>query len=259
MTVLRGFNAPRMNTSNEPASDSGDINFRSGPKVSRVVRCIIYTRVSTDEQAKQEHYSLDAQEAYCLEEIKKRQNEGWIYLRTISDPGYSGFKWDRPGLIELVTLVKAKKVDVIVVYKRERLFRNLELSTKAQTIFESHGVRVLSFTEGMHDNSPHSVLMRQWLDANAQFERASGRKRSTDCLRFAAKRGHWKGGTAPYGYNYTAGSKVLSLNTIEAPVVKLIFERVSCGTPINQVLQELRTIKAYGRPRNTRPGRNRDS
>jgi site-specific DNA recombinase len=222
------------------------------PLNAKIVKCVIYIRVSTDEQAKEEHYSLDAQEEYCMGEIKKRQNEGWLYLKTISDPGYSGFTYDRPGLIELIKLVKTGEIGVVIVYKRERLFRNADLAAQIQAIFDMHGVRVLSYVEGIHDNSPHSTLMRQFLDANSQFERANTRKRVNDCLRFVAKRGDWKGGNPPYGYRYTAKTKVLSVNDSEAPVVKLIYERIADGCSIFDVAQELRRLKIYGRPRTKR-------
>ena len=91
-------------------------------------------------------------------------------------------------------MVKDGLIKVILVYKRERLFRNADIAAHAQAIFDLHGIRVVSYVEGIHDSSPHSVLMRQFLDANAQFERANIRRRVNDCLRHAAKKGDWKGG-----------------------------------------------------------------
>jgi len=211
------------------------------------VPCVIYIRVSTDEQAKEEHYSLEAQEEYCMGEIRKRKSEGWVHQITISDPGYSGFTFDRPGLLQLISLVRAGKIKVIVVYKRERLFRNADLAAQVQAIFDMHGVKVLSYVEGMHDSSPHSVLMRQFIDANAQFERANGRKRINDCLRIAAKKGDWKGGTPSFGYSYKKGEKMLVPDEREAPIVKFIFEQIASGVSVTELLGELRRLKLYGR------------
>lgn len=217
----------------------------------KLVRCIIYCRVSTDEQASEEHYSLAAQADYGLAEIQKRKNEGWVHVETISDPGFSGFTFERPGLLRLIHMVKARLVDVIIVYKRERLFRNADLAAQVQALFESHGVRVLS-SEGLHDYAPHSVLMRQMIDVMAQFERANGRKRAYDCRRFAAKRGDWKGGTPPFGYRLKTGAKTMEFEPEEAKIVKLIFQRAAEGWSPTEIAQELRSLKCYGRPRGRR-------
>jgi site-specific DNA recombinase len=211
--------------------------------------CAIYTRVSTDEQAKEEHYSLEAQEEYCMAEIRKRQSEGWVYKETLTDPGYSGFTYDRPGLIRLIQLAKASEIKVIVVYKRERLFRNADLAAQVQAIFDATGVRVHSYVEGIHDSSPHSVLMRQFIDANAQFERANSRKRIIDCLRFAAKRGDWQGGTPSFGYRYTRGTKILVPDEKEALIVKYIFEQIGRGIPVEELVADLKAHNVVGRVR----------
>jgi DNA invertase Pin-like site-specific DNA recombinase len=110
-----------------------------------------------------------------------------------------------------------------------------------------HGVKVLSYVEGMHDSAPHSVLMRQFIDANAQFERANGRKRINDCLRFAAKKGYWKGGTPSFGYTYQKGSRELVQDERESAIVKYIFEQVAAGVTVPELLGELRRLKLYGR------------
>jgi DNA invertase Pin-like site-specific DNA recombinase len=157
-------------------AERNDMTASNGPEL---VPCAIYIRVSTDEQAKEEHYSLSAQEDYCMAEIRRRADEGWFHLITISDPGYSGGTFDRPGLLELIGLVKAKKLGAILVYKRERLFRNAELAAQVQAVFDLHSVKILSCVEGLHDSTPHAVFMRQLIDANAQFERANGRNDNT--------------------------------------------------------------------------------
>ena len=247
-----------------PPANDGSLNREIlGPMLPRpityaafeTVACAIYVRVSTDEQAKAEHYSLEAQEEYCMGEIRKRQSEGWVHRITISDPGYTGSTYDRPGLLRLIAMVKSGAIRVIVVYKRERLFRNADLAAQVQAIFDAHGVRVISYSEGMIDSSPHGVMMRQFVDASAQYERASGRKRVNDCLRFAAKQGDWKGGTPSFGYIYNRGSKILEPEEREAPIVKYMFEQIADGVTIAELLPELRRLGLYGRPsRKTRTG-----
>lgn len=218
----------------------------------RLVQCAIYTRVSTAEQAKEEHHSLGAQEEYCLGEIKRRQQEGWVHRITLSDPGYSGATFERPGLLELIRLAKAGKIQVVVVYKRERLFRDVRIASKVQAIFDAAGVRILSHVEGMHDGSPHAVFMRHIVDAYSENERATIKLRVVDAIRFAAKKGQWKGGVPPYGYAYVKGSKTLTPNPAEASVVKFIFSRISEGLSVFEVVAELRRLRIFGRLRTKR-------
>jgi len=208
----------------------------------------IYTRVSTDEQAKEEHYSLSAQEEYSMAAIKRREAEGWYYVETISDPGYSGDSFSRPGLLHLIELVKANKVKAVVVYKIERLFRDANLAASVQALFDLHSVKVLYCVEGLHDSAPHSVLMRQIIDANAQFERANGRKRQHDCLRYAASHGEWKGGKSPFGYLYTNGTRSLVIEPERAQLVTKLFEQVAAGRACYEIAAEWRSIGIRGVP-----------
>jgi site-specific DNA recombinase len=208
--------------------------------------------VSSDDQAKEERYSLQQQEEVCLAEIRRRAGDGWIFKETIRDDGYTGSTLDRPGIIRVIALCKAGQIGAVVVYKRDRLFRDAGQAALVQPIFDTSGVCVLSTVEGMADSSPHAVFLRQVLDANSQFERANIRKRQADCLRFAAKRGDWKGGNAPFGYKYVPGSKVLTIDENEAPVVRLIFERAAEGVHPVDIKKELVAKGIYGRPRKHR-------
>lgn len=225
----------------------------------RIKYCIIYTRVSTDEQASEQHNSLKAQEEYCLGEIAKRAGDGWAHLKTISDPGYSGNSFDRPGFMELMKYVRAKKVQFVLVYRRDRLFRNQDLAVKTQGIFDANGVRVLSYVEGMHDDSPHAVFVRGILDGIAELERANIRKRAYDCRLYAAKRGDWKGGNPPFGYKLATGQKTLAIEERESKIVRYVFERVADGIPVTDVVRELRAMDAFGRRRKRRIHRDRKS
>lgn len=217
----------------------------------KIVPCGIYTRVSTDEQARPEHYSLESQESYGLTEIKNRQKEGWVHRITFVDDGYSGADFDRPGLLRLISMVKRGEIAVIVAYVRDRLWRSGSISAQVQLILDQHDVRILT-TEGIHDRSPHSQFLAQVLDANAQFARAHTRMQVNDNMRFAAKKGDWKGGSPSYGYSYIRGEKTLRLNESEAPTVKMIFERIADGVSTCDLVRELRRMKIYGRPRKPR-------
>jgi site-specific DNA recombinase len=219
----------------------------SQPRNDTLVPCAIYLRVSTDEQAKEEHFSLFAQEEYCMAEIRRRADEGWFHLITLSDPGYTGYNFDRPGFLELIALVKAKKIGAIIVYKRERLFRNADLAAQVQAVFDVNGVKVLSCVEGLHDTSPHSVLMRQFIDANSQFERANGRKRQHDCLRYAASRGEWKGGVTPLGYMYDKATRSLLVDEAWAPLIREAFARIAAGETPYQIVADWRRRGIRGR------------
>jgi DNA invertase Pin-like site-specific DNA recombinase len=218
----------------------------------KIVPVAAYLRVSTDDQARPEHYSLEQQEDFCRAEIQKRQSEGWVLKITISDPGYSGATLERPGLLKLIAMAKKGEIGAIVVFMRDRLFRDGSMAAQVQMIFDYHNIIVVS-SQGVHDRTPQSVFMRQLIDAQSQLERANIRLRILSCLRFSAARGDWKGGPPPFGYNYVPGSKVLTLSEIEAPKVKMIFERIAAGVAIGDLVQELRRLKVYGRQRTIRP------
>lgn len=159
----------------------------------RVIPCGIYTRVSSDEQARPEHYSLESQENFGMSEIKRRQAEGWVHRITLVDDGYRGADFDRPGLLRLLNMVKKGEIKVIIAYMRDRLWRNGSIAAEVQLILDQYDVCILT-KEGMHDRSPHSRFLGQVLDANSQLDRANIRMRVNDNMRFAAKRGDWKGG-----------------------------------------------------------------
>jgi len=206
----------------------------------QLVPCVIYIRVSTEEQARETHYSLEAQEEYCMDDIRKHQKEGWFHLQTLSD-SISGGSFDRPGLLEAVRLAKSKKYGVLLIYARSRLARDQAMATQLEAVLNKHGVVIVSHTEGSFDSSPQSVFSRQMVDAVSELERALIRSRVRDALRHIAKQGFWKAGAPPFGYSYTVGSKILSIDPPEAAIVKAIFERIAGGVPIRILLADLRS------------------
>lgn len=207
----------------------------------RLIRCAIYIRVSTEEQAKPGHYSLDAQTAKCLETIRTHKHEGWVHKITLSDPGYTGGNTDRPGFLRLYGMVKNGEIDCVVAYRRDRLFRNLDVGSQFQSACDSRGVIVCSTEEGISDQSPDGVYRRQNTDSRAQLERSYGALRVRDAILHGAKQGDWKGGIAPFGYSYQHGTKVLSVNEAEAVVIRTIFDKLAAGVPVAEVVLSLRS------------------
>jgi DNA invertase Pin-like site-specific DNA recombinase len=212
------------------------------------VPCAIYTRVSTDEQAKEEHYSLAAQEEYCLGEINKRKSEGWYHKITICDPGYTGGIVERPGFLKLIELAKSGEIKVAVVYSRSRLFRDASIAAQIGILFKKTGVIIHSYIEGESGSSPHAIFTTQLTDSLSELERAVTRARVRDAIRYGAKRGDWKGGTPPFGYSYTVGTKTLQICPTEGPIVRIIFERIASGIPVSEICADLRRQGIRGRP-----------
>lgn len=209
---------------------------------------VIYTRVSTDEPASKEHGSCDVQEGIALEYLKQNSHMGWVYHSTIKDVGYTGANLNRPGIRELVDLVKRKKVHVVVVYRRDRLFRDTGSSAELQTFFDLHDVTVASVREGIYNQVPHAIFARHMVDAIAELERRIIVDRVRDSIRAAAQRGEWKAGSPSFGYSYTPGTKVLVVNEAEAVVVRFIFQAVVGGMSLGEVGRELRERGMLGRP-----------
>ena len=210
------------------------------------VPCAIYTRVSTDEQARPEHYSLDAQESFAMNEIKLKHAEGWFHKITIVDDGYSGAMYDRPGFIKMMDMVRRGEISVIIAYLRDRLWRDKSIAASAEKILDKHGVAILT-KEGMHDGSPHSKFYTAVIDANSQLNRAATRMRVNDSMRFAAKKGDWKAGAPSFGYRYIPGEKTLQIHEEEAKIVRLVFDRAVEGVATADIARELKTKNLYGR------------
>ena len=182
-----------------------------------------------------------------MDQIKRHASEGWVHRITIVDDGYSGADFDRPGLLRVLNMVKKRELDVIVAYMRDRLWRSGSIAAEVQLILDQHDVCILT-KEGMIDRSPHSKFLGQVIDANSQLDRANIRMRVNDNMRFAAKRGDWKGGAPSFGYNYVPGEKTLRINEAETSIVRMIFGRVADGISICDLVRELRRMKLYGRP-----------
>ena len=166
----------------------------------RVRRCAIYTRKSTDEGLDQEFNSLDAQREACAAYIMSQRHEGWILLPDYyDDGGYSGGNMDRPGLKQLLAEVEAGRVDVIVVYKVDRLTRSLSDFAKIVEVLDAASASFVSITQAFNTTTSMGRLTLNVLLSFAQFEREVISERVRDKVAASKRQGLWMGGRVPRG------------------------------------------------------------
>jgi site-specific DNA recombinase len=187
-------------------------------------RCAIYTRKSTDEGLERDFNSLDAQREACAAFIQSQKHEGWAALPTpYDDGGYSGGTMDRPALQRLLADIEAERIDVVVVYKVDRLTRALSDFAKLVEIFDRRGVSFVSITQQFNTTTSMGRLTLNILLSFAQFERELIGERVRDKIAASRKKGMWMGGTVPLGYD-VKGRKLI-VNKAEARTVVDIYRR----------------------------------
>ncbi|MEQ9487964.1 MAG: recombinase family protein [Alphaproteobacteria bacterium] len=187
-------------------------------------RCAIYTRKSTDEGLEQDFNSLHAQREACEAFIKSQQHEGWKLIKTaFDDGGVSGGTMDRPALQRLMEAVKLRQIDVIVVYKVDRLTRSLADFAKIVELLDAHDVSFVSVTQQFNTTSSMGRLTLNVLLSFAQFEREVTAERIRDKIAASKKKGMWMGGPVPLGYDVK--DRKLVINEMEAKTVRFIFDR----------------------------------
>ena len=170
------------------------------------VRCAIYTRVSTDHGLDQEFNSLDAQYDAASAYIKSQAHAGWTLIRSrYDDGGYSGGSTDRPDLQKLLDDIRSRRIDVIVVYKVDRLTRSLADFAKLVELFDAHGVSFVSVTQQFNTTTSMGRLTLNVLLSFAQFEREVTSERIRDKIAASKRKGLWVGGTLPLGYEMKDG------------------------------------------------------
>jgi len=170
----------------------------------KLYRCAIYTRKSTEHNLDLEFNSLDAQREACEAYIKSQTHEGWRLIPTHYDDGaFSGASLDRPALQELLAKVRAGKIDVIVVYKVDRLTRSLADFAKLVELFDRHCVSFVSVTQSFNTTSSMGRLTLNVLLSFAQFEREVIGERVRDKIGASKRKGIWVGGSVPLGYAST--------------------------------------------------------
>ncbi|MBB5691793.1 DNA invertase Pin-like site-specific DNA recombinase [Roseomonas alkaliterrae] len=216
----------------------------------RKLRCAVYTRKSSEEGLDMEFNSLDAQREACEAFIASQRAEGWVLVRDrYDDGGISGGTLERPALKRLVADIQEGLVDVVVVYKIDRLSRSLVDFTKLVEVFDANQVTFVSVTQSFNTTTSMGRLTLNILLSFAQFEREVIGERIRDKVAASRKRGMWMGGFVPLGYDVR--ERKLVVNDSEAALVRRVFqgfvEMESC-TKLVQVLRAESTTTKRGRP-----------
>lgn len=202
------------------------------------LRCAIYTRKSTEHGLEQEFNSLDAQREACEAYIKSQASQGWKALpQHYDDPAYSGGNLDRPALQRLLKEVEAGRIDVIVVYKIDRLTRSLADFAKLVEAFDAKSISFVAVTQQFNTTTSMGRLTLNVLLSFAQFERELSSERVRDKIAASRRKGKWTGGTVPLGYD--ARDKKLVINKAEAETVRYIFSRYLELKSFGKLVQDL--------------------
>src|SRR3954469_23594118 len=177
------------------------MEHKMATETKAVVRCAIYTRKSSEEGLEQSFNSLDAQREACHAYILSQRQEGWRAIETrYDDGGYSGGSMERPSLKQLLADIDARKIDVVVVYKVNRLTRSLADFARIIETFDARGASFVSITQQFNTTSSMGRLTLNVLLSFAQFEREVIGERIRDKIAASKKKGMWTGGVPPLGY-----------------------------------------------------------
>lgn len=202
-------------------------------------RCAVYCRVSSDERLDQEFNSIDAQRDAGHAFIISQRAEGWIAVGDgYEDPGYSGGNMDRPALRRLLVDIEAGRVDVVVVYKIDRLSRSLADFARMVDVFDRHGVSFVSVTQQFNTTTSMGRLTLNILLSFAQFEREVTGERIRDKFAASKAKGMWMGGVVPLGYRVE--NRQLLIEPAEATTVCRIFEKFVETRSTTEVVRWLR-------------------
>jgi len=208
------------------------------PALTPKKRCAIYTRKSTDEGLDQEYNSLEAQRDSALAFISSQRHEGWVAIEDgYDDGGFSGGNTNRPALKRLLADVEDGRIDVVVVYKIDRLSRSLSDFAKIVDLFDEHGVTFVSVTQQFNTTTSMGRLTLNILLSFAQFEREVTGERISDKISASKAKGMWMGGTPPLGYDVR--DRKLVVNEQEATLVRDIFARYAETGSAAQLVREL--------------------
>ncbi len=206
------------------------------------LRCAIYTRKSHEEGLEQDFNSLDAQREACEAYILSQKHEGWKALpEYYDDGGISGATMERPALMRLLKDIAAGRVDVVVVYKVDRLTRALSDFAKIVDTFDENGVSFVSVTQQFNTTTSMGRLTLNVLLSFAQFEREVTAERIRDKIAASKQKGMWMGGNLPLGYD--TKDRKLIINDVEAKTVRHIFQRY---IELKSVLGLMEVLRAEG-------------
>ncbi|MEL6485593.1 MAG: recombinase family protein [Pseudomonadota bacterium] len=220
-------------------------------------RCAIYTRKSSEEGLDQSFNSLDAQREACEAYVLSQTSEGWEALHDhYDDGGFSGGNTVRPGLKALLADIEAGRIDIVVVYKIDRLTRSLADFARIVEIFEKHECSFVSVTQSFNTTGSMGKLMLNVLLSFAQFEREVTGERIRDKIAASKAKGLWMGGNLPLGYDGPSdGTRKLIVNEAEAQVVRSIFRRYLELGSVHALQRDLEGRCILSKQRTTQKGR----
>jgi len=225
----------------------------NGP-IGKLARCAIYTRKSTEYNLELAFNSLDAQREACEAYIKSQAHEGWRLIPGRYDDGaFSGASLDRPALQQLLAEVRAGKIDIVLVYKVDRLTRSLADFAKLIELFDAHGVSFVSVTQSFNTSSSMGRLTLNVLLSFAQFERELIGERVRDKIAASKRKGIWVGGPVPLGY--AAVDKKIVVVPAEAAAVRTIFARYLELGSVRALAEDLDRRGIRSKPRRLSNGR----
>jgi site-specific DNA recombinase len=215
---------------------------------TRVARCAIYTRKSTEHGLELEFNSLDAQREACEAYIKSQSSEGWKSLsKRYDDPAFSGGNMERPALQCLLKDIEAGLIDVIVVYKIDRLTRSLADFAKLVEVFDARSVSFVAVTQQFNTTTSMGRLTLNVLLSFAQFERELSSERVRDKFAASRKKGKWMGGSVPLGYDVI--DKKLVINKNDAKIVRYIFDRYLEAKSFRTLVDDLNSKQIFTKKR----------
>lgn len=192
--------------------------------ITKTIRCAIYTRKSSEEGLEQDFNSLHAQREACEAFILSQKHEGWLLVKThYDDGGFSGGNMNRPALTQLMKDIEAGKIDIVVVYKVDRLSRSLHDFALMVGMFDKYNVSFVSVTQQFNTTTSMGRLTLNVLLSFAQFEREVTGERIRDKIAASKKKGMWMGGVVPLGYDVK--DRKLVINAQEADRVRHMFRR----------------------------------
>jgi site-specific DNA recombinase len=207
-------------------------------EAKKPVRCAIYTRKSTEDGLEQDYNSLDAQYDACTAYALSQRNEGWgLVTKRYDDGGFSGGNMDRPGLNALLADIKAGKVDIILLYKIDRLTRSLSDFARIVDVLDNAGASFVSITQSFNTTTSMGRLTLNMLLSFAQFEREVTGERIRDKIEASKKKGIWMGGPVPLGYDVV--ERKLIENASEAKLVRHIMQRYLDLGSVKALVHEL--------------------
>lgn len=215
--------------------------------------CAIYCRKSSEEGLDMDFNTLDAQREACEAFITSQRSEGWKAIKThYNDGGYSGGTMERPALQNLLNDIKSRKVNIVVVYKIDRLTRSLMDFSKLVEVFDGHGVTFVSVTQSFNTTTSMGRLTLNVLLSFAQFEREVSAERIRDKIAASKKKGMWMGGNPPVGYEIK--DRKLLINKQDAKIAFHLFERYKELGCVSKLKKELDSDHTLSRRRRTVKG-----